>query len=153
MTWSHLQGTVHACAGNCRWSHRARIPRSYREEMIRIKLSEALRGFNSHADVVRSLFKPKVLYDIWMVKILQCLRFQFQCIHNCVLPRIVFITCCLRKFYLLNGNHLSCRCVHGKIHTTICPLSNQLATDPFKCGCKRVKKSFRSRILQLTPTG
>lgn len=92
----------------------------------------AVKKGHVHAQVVCRLFKPKILYDIGMIKVLQRLRLQLQRLHNGMLARIIFVTRRLRKLYLLNSNHLSCRRVHGKIDTTVRPLSNKLATDPLE---------------------
>ena len=46
-------------------------------KIISFTATEALRKLNSHAQVVHSLFIAKVLHDVWMIEILQRLRFGF----------------------------------------------------------------------------
>ena len=73
-----------------------------------------------------------------MIKILEGLTLQLQCLHDCDLPRIVLVTRRPGNLNLLYSNHLSGGGIQRHVDATEIALPDKLTPNPFEDGCKDV---------------
>jgi hypothetical protein len=71
-----------------------------------------------------------------MIKILEGLTLQFQCLHDCDLPRVVFVTRRSGNLNLLYSNHLPSSGIQRQVDATEIALPNELTPNPFEDGCE-----------------
>ncbi len=71
-----------------------------------------------------------------MIKILESLTLELQCLHNRDLPRVVFVTCRSGDLDLLYGNHLPSSGIQRQVDATEIALPNEFTPNPFEYGCE-----------------
>ena len=73
-----------------------------------------------------------------MIQILEDLTLQFQCLHECDVPRVVFVTRVSGNLNLLYSNKLSSGGIQRNVDATGIALPDELTPNPFEDGCKGV---------------
>ena len=73
-----------------------------------------------------------------MIKVLEGLALEFQCLHNCDLPRVGFVTGHSRGLNLLYSNHLPSSGIQRQVDATKIALPYELTPNPFEDGCEGV---------------
>ena len=73
-----------------------------------------------------------------MIKFLEGLTLQLQCLHDCDLPRVGFATFPSGNLNLLYSNHLSSGGIQPHVDATEIALPDELTPNPFEDGCKGV---------------
>lgn len=107
-------------------------------------LSVPTKARDLHAQVCRSLLKPKVLNDVRVIQILQRLTLQLQSLHDSVLTRVISVARCLRQLHLLYCYHLSSSRVQSQVDTTVRPFSDEFSSHPLESSLKQKRNSEES---------
>lgn len=73
-----------------------------------------------------------------MIKILEGLTLELQCLHDRDLPRVVFITRRSGDLNLLYSNHLPSSGIQRQVDATKIALPDKFTPNPFEDSCKGV---------------
>ena len=73
-----------------------------------------------------------------MIKVLEGLTLELQCLHDCDLARVVFVTRRSGDLNLLYGNHLPGSGIQRQVDAAEIALPNELTPNPFEDGCEGV---------------
>lgn len=73
-----------------------------------------------------------------MIKVLEGLTLDLQCLHDCDLPRVVFATGCPRDLNLFYSNHLPSTGIQRQVDATKIAPPNELTPNPFEDGYEGV---------------
>lgn len=88
--------------------------------------------FEEDTQIRRGLFESEVLDDVWMVKVLESLTLHLQRLNDSRLSTVTHIAGSLRKFNLLDCNHLTRRGIEGQVYASIRALADQFTTNPLE---------------------
>lgn len=80
--------------------------------------------FEEDTQIRRGLLKSEVLHDVWMIKVLESLALHLQRLNDSCLPTVTHIAGSLRKFNLLDCNHLTRRGIECQVYASIRALAD-----------------------------